>query len=162
MGTKHRTKYRVKLLRDFNEPYLPASSSDDNVMVVHKTVDEYTTYSEDVFKRIIAEFIDAPSQKLTETSIRIDFEDTGSKLSSTSIENIKRYYNGRFMLKKAIDADIARVDTRAMKPESPVVLKYNIPFTMNYFSCGDDDAYGKLASSNESFIEIEVSKVHEG
>ena len=45
-----------------------------------------------------------------------------------------------------------------MKNGFPTLLKYGIPFEMNYFSCEDNDPYDKLTKMNDAYIEIEISK----
>lgn len=157
-----KTKYRVKLFNDFTEPYWESNDPEKSPIVVHTCIDEYVAYDEDAFKKILADFIDAPKKKLTEKEIRKDFdENRNPTLSSGRVEVIKKYYNGRFDLKKKVDADLSKVDIKKMKPEFPVVLKYKIPFEMNYFSCDDNDPCDRLTKMNDAYIEIEISKVDE-
>lgn len=152
-------KYRVKLFNDFTEPYLERDNVEECPRVEHKNIEEYTTYDKNAFRKILDEFLDAPNKKLTEKEIRKDFDvNRDLKLSATRIEVIKAYYNGRFDLKKKVDADLAKVDVKKMKKGFPTLLKYGIPFEMNYFSCEDNDPYDKRTKMNDAYIEIEISK----
>ena len=153
-------KYRVKLFNDFSEPYWMSDDPSRSPVVNHVCSDEYVTYDEFTFKKILADFIDAPNKKLTDKEIRNDFDtNRDPKLSNSRIEVIKKYYNGRYALKKRIDSDLAKIDVKKMKPEFPIVLKYKISFEMNYFSCNDNDPCDKLTHMNDSYIEIEILKV---
>lgn len=154
-----KTKYRVKLFNDFTEPYWERDNVEECPEVEHKNVDEYSTYDESAFRRILDDFLDAPEKKLTEKDIRADFDvNRMPKLSATRIEVIKAYYNGRLDLKKKIDADLAKIDAKKMKKGFPTLLKYGIPFEMNYFSCEDNDPCDRLTKMNDAYIEIEISK----
>ena len=152
-------KYRVKLFNDFTEPYWERDNAEESPEVEHKNIEEYTTYDKNAFRQILDGFLDAPNKKLTEKDIRKDFDvNRDPKLSATRIGVIKAYYNGRFDLKKKVDADLAKVDVKKMKKGFPTLLKYGIPFEMNYFSCEDNDPYDKLTKMNDAYIEIEISK----
>lgn len=154
-----KTKYRVKLFNDFTEPYWARDNIEDSPIVQHNSVEEYIVYDYNVFKDILDGFLDAPKKKLTEKDIRKDFDENREhKLSSSRIEAIKAYYNGRLTLKKKVDADLAKIDVKNLKKGFPVELKYNIPFEMNYFSCEDNDPCDRLTQMNDSYIEIEISK----
>ena len=151
-------KYRVKLHNDFTEPYWAQDNVESSPAVSHICIDEYVTYDKKVFKDILDGFLDAPKKPLTEKDIRKDFdENRDTKLSAEKVNVIKAYYNGRLALKKKIDAALAKVDEKKLKKDFPVVLKYGIPFEMNYFSCTDNDPCDKLTQQNEAYIEIEIS-----
>ena len=155
-----KTKYRVKLHNDFAEPYWASDNAESSPIVDHICIDEYVCYDYDVFKDILDGFLDAPKKKLTEKEIRQDFDEHREpKLSANKVEAIKTYYNGRHDLKKKVYADLAKVDVKKIKKDFPIVLKYGIPFKMNYFSCIDDDPCDSRTIQNDAFIEIEVSKV---
>ena len=153
-----KTKYREKLHNDFTEPYWAYDNVENSPAVSHICIDEYVTYDKNVFMDILDGFLDAPKKALTEKDIRKDFdENRDSRLSAEKVNVIKAYYNGRLALKKKVDAALAKVDEKKLKKDFPVVLKYGIPFEMNYFSCTDDDPCDKLTRQNEAYIEIEIS-----
>lgn len=152
-------KYRAKLFNDFTEPYWERDNVEECPRVEHKNIEEYTTYDKNAFRQILDGFLDAPNKKLTEKDIRADFDvNRDPKLSATRIEVIKAYYNGRLDLKKKVDADLAKIDAKKMKKGFPTLLKYGIPFEMNYFSCEDNDPCDRLTKMNDAYIEIEISK----
>lgn len=152
-------KYRVKLYNDFTEPYWARDNIQDSPIVSHVSVDEYVAYDKEVFRDILGDFLDAPKKNLTEKDIRKDFdENRNPRLSNEKVNVIKAYYNGRLALKKKVDAALAKVDEKKLKKDFPVILKYGIPFEMNYFSCEDDDPVDKLTKQNEAYIEIEISR----
>lgn len=152
-------KYRVKLFNDFTEPYWMSDNPETSPIVKHRCIDEYICDDDKVFKQVIDDFLDAPKKKLTEKDIRHDFdENRGHMLSDNKVKAIQIYYNGRLSLKKKVYADLAKIKASRMKAGSPVVLKYSIPFEMNYFSCNDNDPCDKLTKMNDSYIEIEVLK----
>lgn len=154
-----KTQYRVKLYNNFTEPYWKMNELKKSPIVDHMNVDEYVTYDEAAFKDILDDFLDAPKKKLTEKEIRKDFdENRDPKLSESRVEVIKRYYNGRFDLRKKIYDDLNDIDVKRMKVGFPKMLKYGIPFEMNYFSCEDNDLCDKLTKLNDAYIEIEISK----
>ena len=149
-------KYRIKKLDDFTEPYCK-SDFKNNQLVDHVCYDEYETYDKDIFYSILNDFIDAPKKKLTQNDVKRDFESSEQTLSENSINKILTYYNGRFDLSKKINNDIKKA-IKNVKMNFPVVLKYDIPFEMNYFSCADDE-YDSNVSMNKAYIEIELSYV---
>ena len=153
-------KYRIKLLNDFEEPYWASDNVQDAPSVIHRNMDEYIVYDEKVFRSILDEFLDAPKKKLTEKEVRKDFDDEMRvhRLSKERVNAIMAYYNGRLALKNKVYSDLANIDTKKMKKDFPVVLKYCIPFEMNYFSCEDNDPCDKLTKMNDAFIEVEVSR----
>lgn len=153
------TKYRVKLFNDFTEPYWTSDDPENGPIVTHKCIDEYEMDNEKAFRDVLDGFLDAPNKPLTEKDIRKDFDENREpRLSSSRVEVIKRYYNGRLALKKQVYADLAKIDMKKMKIGFPKMLKYNISFEMNYFSCEDNDPCDTLTKMNESYIEIEISK----
>lgn len=149
-----KTKYRVKLYSNFTEPYW----FDENPIVDHILSDEFMLYDYIIFRKIVDDFIDAPNEKMTDKDVRKQFDDAKRKLSDTKVKVIKTYYNGRFELKKRIDADLAKVDIKKIKKDFPVILKYGIPFEMNYFSMEDNDPNDSKTRLNDGYIEIEISK----
>lgn len=152
-------KYRVKLYNDFTEPYWARDNVEECPVVEHKSVEEYVAYDKLTFEKILEDLVDAPKKKLTDEEVRKDFDTSYQpKLSDSRVEVIKAYYNGRLKLKKKIDSDLAKVGIDKMKKGFPAMLKYNIPFEMNYFSCDEDDPCDKLTKMNDSYIEIEISK----
>ena len=154
-----KTIYKVKLMNDFTEPYWSANINKDKYIVRHKNFDEYIAYDKDVLKTIVEDLVDAPKNMLTEEDIRKDFDNNRNpKMPASKIEAIMVYYNGRFELKKKIDSDLAKIDVKNLLPEYPVVLKYNIPFKMNYFSCDENDPYDVLTKMNDAYLIIEISK----
>ena len=153
-----KTKYKVKLFNNFTEPYWTSDDPEKSPITMHKCIDEYVAYDEKVFRDILDGFLDAPKKALTEKDIRKDFDiNREPRLSSSRVEAIKTYYNGRLALKKKVDADLAKIDVKKLKVGFPKMLKYNIPFEMNYFSCEDNDPCDKLTKMTESYIEIEIS-----
>lgn len=156
---KMKTKYRIKLYNDFTEPYWKVDNPETSPIVNHKLVDEYVTYNENAFRSILDDFIDAPNKKLTDKDIRKDFdENRKNRMSDNKVCEIKRYYNGRYDLKKKICNDLSKNDAKYIKIGFPVILKYCIPFEMNYYSCEDNDPCDKLTKMNDAYIEIEISK----
>ena len=154
-----KTKYRLKQLNDFTEPYWALDNDENSPIVTHRNIDEYECYDYDIFMRMLEECLDAPKKKLTEKEIRQDFDTNREpKLSASRVEAIKAYYNGRLELKKKVCEDIAKIDIKKMKKGFPILLKYGIPFEMNYFSCIDNDPHDKLTKMNNAYIEIEISK----
>ena len=154
--TKNLT-YRVKMLSDFNEPYM--YDKIDNI-VKHKTYDEYVVHDEKTFYDVLKEFLDAPDKKLTVEDIRKDFDSDRRKLSDVKVDTIRKYYNGRFDLSKKINNELKKVKFNKITHESPVVMKFNIPFELNFFVTDDNDPYEKNVSMNEAFIEIEISQLN--
>jgi len=153
------TRYRVKLFNDFVEPYWASDCPEKSSIVQHRNIEEYVAHDEKIFKQILDGFLDAPKKKLTEKEIRKDFDTNREpKLSDTRVNVIKAYYNGRLELKKRVDADLAKIDVKKMKKGFPTMLKYSIPFEMNYFSCEDNDPCDKMTKMVDSYIEIEISK----
>ena len=148
-------KYRVKLNNVFDEPYW--QNDDLEKIVNHTSVDEYVTYNEGIFKAILDDFLDAPKKKLTADDIRKDFDDAHRPLSNGRIKVIAAYYNGRLALKKKIYAALKKIDVESIDKYSVVLLKFNIPFEMNYFSCEDNDPCDAATKQLESYIEIEIS-----
>ena len=147
--------FRAKLCNDFNEPYWAKCRNENKPIVRHVCLDEYTTSDFTVFKDILDGFLDAPKKKMTAEDVRKDF---GINVSDSRVEAILEYYNGRFHLKNVVDAEVKDAMSKA-RPDFPVVLKYDIPFKMNFFSVEDDDPYEKQTEMNGSYLEIEVSKV---
>lgn len=151
-------KYRVKLHNDFDAPYW--KNDDLSKMAKHLSIDEYITYDEDVFNDILVDFIDAPKKKLTSEDVQKDFgENRTTKISEKCIDAIKAYYNGRFELKKRVDSMLKKINIDKIDEATPVMMKFNIPFELNHFSCEDDDLYDKLTKQLEAYIEIEISRV---
>lgn len=148
--------YKVTQCNDFTEPY--AHGEDVTNIVRHKTYDEYVTHDEKTFHDILNEYLDAPKKKLTTTSVRKDFDDVKRKLSDDKVEMIKKYYNGRYDLSKKIFAKLKNIDLGKIEVEYPVVMKFKIPFYMNYFTCVDDDPYDSAVSMNDAWIKIIISK----
>ena len=50
---------------------------------------------------------------------------------------------------KENDIKLAKVDVDEIDECSPVVLKFNIPFEMNYFSCDDNDPFDVKTRQND-------------
>ena len=159
MKTKTKTKLRVKLYNDFTEPYWLSEKNSKDSLARHICMDEYSTYDTDVFNNVLDGFLDAPKKKMTKKDVIEDFgsHQDSHKLSDSRVDAILAYYNGRLDLKKVVDTEVKNAMSKA-KPDFPVVLKYNIPFKMNFFSSEDDDPHEKLTTMNNSYIEIEVSK----
>ena len=151
---KLKTKYRVKLYSNFTEPYW----FDENPIVDHILSDEFMLYDYTMFRKIVDDFIDAPAEKMTDKDVRKQFDDMNRKLSNAKVKVIKTYYNRRFELKKRIDSDLAKVNIKKIEKDFPVVLKYGIPFEMNYFSTEDNDPNDSKTNLNDGYIEIEISK----
>lgn len=147
--------YRVKFFSDFTEPY--SYSEDLDNIVTHKTYDEYVVHNEKTFYDTLNEFLDAPKKPLTSKDIRKDFDSPNRKISDTKVEAIKTYYNGRYTLSKKIYSTLKKIDFSKITSEQPVILKFNIPFSMNYFSTEDNDPYDEHVKMNAAFIEIEIS-----
>ena len=105
------------------------------------------------------DFLDAPKKKLTETEIRKDFDDEHIKLTNDKVKVIMAYYNGRYDIAKKIDSTLNKIDINKIDVNYPVLLKFNIPFGQNYFSCKDDDICDKLTVQNDSYIEIEIIRL---
>ena len=147
-------KYRVKLHNDFIRPYC----SDNNSLCNHINIDEYVVEDAEVFKTILNDFLDAPKRKLTEKDIRKDFDDENRRLSSDKVKTIMEYYNGRYDLMKKINDSLSKIDISNIKVNFPIMMKFNIPFEQNYFSC-DNDPIDAMIKQNDAYIEIEISKI---
>ena len=156
MKKTNRLEYKIKLSNDFTEPYM--YGSDLSNIAIHRTTDEYVVYNEKTFYDALDEFLDAPKSKLSEKDIHKDFDSKNCILSDAKAEVIKEYYNGRYELSKKIYAKLKKIDFSKIDPYFPIVMKFKIPFHMNFFSCEDNDPYDKCIKMNDAYIEIEISK----
>ena len=154
--TDDNIKFKVMLYNDFTEPY---SYGDDlDKCVCHRETNEYTAYDEKTFYKVLDDFLDAPKKKLTAKDIRKDFDDIRRKLSDEKVEVIRTYYNGRYDLSKKIHSKLDKIDFSKIDIDFPVVMKFNIPFHMNYFTCEDNDPYDAAVKMNDAYLYIEISK----
>ena len=151
--TEIKMQYRVKLHNDFTEPYY----SDVKSLCKHISNDEYVVEDLKLFKTILNDLLDSPKKKLTEKDIRKDFDDENRRLPDIKVKTIMEYYNGRYSLMKKINDALDKIDVNKMKMNFPVMMKFNIPFEQNYFSC-DNDPIDTMTKQNDAYIEIEIAK----
>ena len=156
MDKKSNIRFKVVLHNDFTEPYSYGEDLDN--LVQHKTHDEYITSDEKTFYKVLDEFLDAPKKKLTAKDIRKDFDSMNHVLSDEKVEVIRSYYNGRHSLSKKIYSELKKIDFSKIGIDFPVVMKYSIPFHLNYFTCEDNDPYDAAVKMNDAHIYIEISK----
>lgn len=150
--------YKVELYNDFTEPY--SYGGDLSQIVTHRTHDEYIAHDFKTFCDVLDEFLDAPKKRLTDKDIRKDFDNAKRKLSNERVKVIKQYYNGRYDLANKVYASIAMAGLDHIEPGFPVVMKFNIPFHMNFFTCEDNDPYDKAVKMNDAYVSIEICKKH--
>ena len=68
------------------------------------------------------------------------------------------YYNGRYDLMKKINDSLSKIDISNIKVNFPIMMKFNIPFAQNYFSC-ENDPIDAMTKQNDAYIEIEIAKI---
>lgn len=154
--TNENIKFKVLLCNDFTGPY--SYGEDLNKCVRHRDTNEYTAYDEKTFYKVLDDFLDAPKKKLSAKDIRKDFDDIKRKLSDEKVEVIRTYYNGRYDLSKKIYSKLNKIDFSKIDIDFPVVMKFNIPFHLNYFSYEDNDPYDAAVKMNDAHLYIEISK----
>lgn len=157
MNNERKILYTIKMFHDFTEPYL--YTEDIENIIRHKNSDEYATCDKDTFHKILDEFLDAPKKKLTDKDIHHDFDSHNHILSDNKVNAIKTYYNGRYELSKKIYHKIKTIDENKIEYNCPIVLKFKIPFELNYFSCEDNDEYDNAVKMNDAGIEIEIARI---
>ena len=148
--------YRVKLLSDFTEPY--SYDKDFDNIIRRKNIDDQTVYDEKTFYDVLDGCLDAPKKKLTSADIHRDFDAPSRKVPEDKVEAIKTYYNGRYDLAKKIYKILGKEDFNKIEADHPFILKFNIPFELNYFTTEEDNGYDKAVSMSEAYIEIEISR----
>lgn len=146
------TTYKIRLENDWTEPLW----NDEKEICRHRLHDEYVVNSKNACVTVVDDFLDAPKKKLTEKDVRADFEGHGCKLSDARVQQIMDYYNGRLALRKKLMSKLDKINESKVDDNEPVVLKFKIPFKMNFFTCEDDDSYEKRTKLNYSAITVTV------
>ena len=155
-NTHNNIIFKVSLHNDFTEPY--SYGEDLDKIVRHTETNEYVAYDEKTFYKILDDFLDAPKKKLSIEDVQKDFDVMKQKLSNEKIEVIRTYYNGRYDLSKQIYLKLKSVDFSKINANVPVVMKFSIPFHLNYFTCEENDPYDSAIKMNDAFLYIEISK----
>ena len=147
------TQFKITLYNDFNEPCY-CSTYKNNVR--HIMTDQYLTTSVEQCLDIIRNFIDPPDHKLTLKDIHNEFDISNDKHISDSVaKSIQYYYNGRLKLFKQIVNDF-KLALKGLK--TPKIIRYDIPFALNYFSCEPDNDNANT-SQVTAYIEIEMTYI---
>lgn len=153
----NKIQYSVTLANDFIEPYF--YEKEDNIYR-KRTIETNITTDEKTFYAILDGILDAPKKKLSNKDIHKDFDvNRKSPISEDKVETIKRYYNGRHDLSKEMYAKLKKIDFSKIDENHPYVLKYNIPFELNYFSCDESNEYDSRVKMIDAYILIEISIV---
>ena len=158
MNERPSMKYKITVYNDFIEPYTCSTNPKVSAVCNHISNEIYETYSKDVFNELLYGFIDAPKSLLTSDDIRKDFDSIDRQLSDTRVDAIAKYYNGRYELKKNIDATLNEIDISKLESNHTMSFKFNIPFELNFFSCEDNDPIEAQTKQNWAFILIDITK----
>lgn len=153
------TMFRVKQHNDFTEPYMYRNAP-DSICISRNTTEYVVEGNETLFRQIVEDLLDAPKQPLTAEDVRKDFDSDRRKLPDSKIKAIIDYYNGRLAILKKVVAHLDAIDFKKDLVEDPIVMKFNVPFEQNYFSCEDDYA-DKAIKQNDAYIEIEIWQKHQ-